>query len=432
MTSFKVLVFCAAFSFFTLPSKAQSATRSTLPQDQSQDPFAARTEARYPVPPKRVPPPDPFAPVSTKLNAKDFGAACDGQTDDTGAIQNMYNTAAIDMRKEGGGGVIYFPPSTGVCKVSTLYVPSMGYNQGWLTSIFDNGLLVTGTIFPGTDTAYIGRTSNFMEMSGSFIWGETAEWQKPKGAVPGPVVDLDGVSQVYFSGIAFANAGGDYTGDGALDVVHMHDNNGAGSVTVTFDHCSFIGNFVVDSSAPNVNAGFGLHLIDSTITNELELSNTYMVTVHGGYLGKVLMQNVGALGYIGDLEIDDTLSEGLTNGDFLTVDTSGGMVGDITLHRVSIADPVGTTYMVKHINNSSINWNVNVEFDQIPVGSAGTGLIDPSSAPQLFSVTCFGANCDTILNQAKSTLYDFAGKWPKGPFTVYGSEYLPSPFVQVH
>lgn len=423
-----MVILWAAFLLAVMPAQAQRSTRYTLPRGQSQPGFVTNIGPRNPVP-------NPLPPLnglpSATFNVKSFGAVCDGQTDDTTAIQNTYDAAAAAMYKPGGAGIVYFPPSSGYCKVSTLHIPSMGYSQGWLTSLFDNGLLVTGSIFPGNDTAFVGRTSNFMAMSGSFLWGPTAEWQKPKGAAPGPVLDLDGVSQVRFTGIAFANASGNLTGDQAADVVHMHDNNGAGSVTITFEQCSFLGNFVVDTSEPNIFGGFGLHIIDSTISNELELSNYGMVTVRGGYLRKVLMQNTGAVNS-GDLEIDDTLSEVLDNEDFLTVDTSGGAGSDITLHRVRIADAVGTAYMVKHINNSPVNWDVNVKFDQIPLGDTASGLIDPNSAPQSLSVICFGWNCADAVNQAKSALYVFQGMTPKGPMILYGSPYVPNPLTIVH
>jgi hypothetical protein len=363
------------------------------------------------------------------FNVKNFGAVCDGHTDDTAAIQSAYNAAAAAMAEPGGAGVVYFPPSSGYCVVSTLHIPSMGYSQGWLTSVFDNGLFVTDTVYPGRRDAFIGRTSSFAAMGNSFIWGPTAEWQKPKwpGVTSAPVLDLDGADEDYFDGIAFASAS---TGNESM-VVHMHDNNGAGSTDLSFKHCSIMGDFDVDPTTPQTLAGFGLHLEDTTISHDLNITNFGMITIRGGYVYKVTMTNTGAVN-MGDLEIDDTLSEGLTNEDFLTLDTSGGTISDVTLHRVRIADPAGTVYMLKHINDSGINWNPNVKFDQIPFNETGSGLIDPSSAPQLLSVVCIGSNCDRVLSQAKSTLYMFMGMPPKSPMILYGSSYIGNPLVITH
>lgn len=386
---------------------------------------APQRAVRYPTPPPEL---NPFAAVSTELNVKNFGAVCDGSTDDTVAIQNAYDAAATLLGKQGGAGIVYFPPSSGYCKVTTLHIPSMGYAQGWLTSVFDNGLYVTDTIYPGTNTAFIGRTSNFAGLGNIFLWGPTAEWQKPKepGITAAPVVDLEGVRQVYFEGMAFADASGL-----APMVVHVHTNDsGAGSNNLDFKRCSIMGDFDVDPSSPQETAGFGLHFEDTSMGN-LNIKNFGMITIRGGYLYKVTMANIGAPN-AGDLEMDDTLSEGLNNEDFLTVDTSGGTVSDITLHRVRIADPVGATYMVKHVNNTGINWNVNVKFDQIPFNETGSGLIDPASAQQLLSVVCIGWNCEQALNQAKSTLYVFEAMPPKGPMIVYGSQYVPNPLVVIH
>jgi Pectate lyase superfamily protein len=362
-----------------------------------------------------------------EVNVKNFGAVCDGSTDDTAAIQRAYDAAAAQMSMQGGAGIVYFPPSSGYCKVTTLNIPSMGFGQGWLTSVFDNGLFVLDSVHPGNNNAFIGRTSNFAGLGNVFLWGPTAEWQKPKdaGITEAPVVDLDGVSQVYFEGIAFTSST-----DSAPVAVHVHDNNGTGSVNLTFKRCSVIGDFDIDASTPQTVAGFGLHIEDTSMGN-LNIQNFGMITIRGGFLHKVTTTNAG-IPTAGDMEISDTLAEALTNEDFLTVDTTGGPVSDITLRRVSLADSVGTVYMLTHVNDSGINWVVNAEFDQIPFNQTGTGLIDPASAPSLLSVTCIGSNCDGVLSQAKQTLYMFEGMPPKGPMTVYGSQYVPNPLVVTH
>ncbi|HEV2304194.1 MAG TPA: hypothetical protein VGR93_01625 [Candidatus Acidoferrales bacterium] len=360
---------------------------------------------------------------------KNFGAVCDGKTDDTAAVQATYDAAAKAMYQQGGAGVVYFPPSTGYCVVTTLHIPSMGYSQGWLTSLFDNGLFVTNTIYPGNNTAFIGRTGNFAFWAPSFLWGPTAEWQKPKwgGPTSNPIVTLTGTHQVYFDGIAVA----DPLGIAPYLILMQNVDADGGDVTNTkFIHCSIMGNFGVIPFAPQTVVGFGLNFEDTTISGLLDIQNFGMMTYRGGYLYRAKISNVGNVNTT-DFEFNDVLSEGLDQ-DFLTVDTSGGTVTDIILHRVRIGDPVGKVYMVKHINNTGINWLVNVKFDQIPFNCTGSGLLDPASAPELFSVVCIGSNCNQVLGEAKNTLYMFIGMPPKSPMILYGSQYIGNPLEIVH
>lgn len=413
-----------------LPVKAQSISKSAVVQQRiTRDSFGVQQPARHPAAPTPAPPRavrDPFVAAITVLNVKNFGAVCDGKTDDTTAIQNAYTTAAADMSKAGGAGIVYFPPSLGYCTVSTLHLPNMDYSQGWLTSLFDNGLFVTGTIYPGSNNAFIGRTSNFAALGNVFLWGPTAEWQKSKsGSTDGPLVDLDGVSDVYFEGMALANASPLTT-----EAIHVHDNEGIGSVTLNFERCSIIGDFDVDSSAPQQAAGFGLHIRDTTM-GDIHVQNYGNITISDGYMRSMTMANDG-IPSNGDLEISNMLVEGLSNQDFLTVDTTDGPITDISISRVALSDSIGSVYMLKHVNNTGINWNVNAKISMTPEGNMGTGLIDPASAPQSLSVICEGSGCDTVLDQAKNALYVFEGMPPKSPMLLYGSQYVPNPIVQVH
>lgn len=350
-----------------------------------------------------------------QFNVKDFGAVGDGVTYDTAAIMNAYAAAAQAMNSPGGAGCVYFPPSSDFYRVKTLRTPSMGYGQGWLVSLFDNGLLVDSVI-PGNNNAFIGRTSNFRALGNVFLYGPTAEWQQPAHTDPGPLLDISGANQVYFEGMAFAAS--------QPIAVHVHDDNGNGSTSLIFKRCSIIGDVLFDSSTPTTVCGFTA-MFDACSMGNLSFQNFGDVTIRDSYLHKIMMKNAG-IPSNGNLSVDNCLTEALTNENFLTVDTSGGPVTDITLRRVGMADSVGTSYMLKHVNPvpGEPNWVVCVKFEMIPEGNMGAGLIDPSSAANLLSVICEGAGCQYVLEQAKSTLFDFVGKAPKGPLQVYGSRYL--------
>ena len=345
-----------------------------------------------------------------------FGAVGDGETLDDEPINAAYAEATRLMSTPGGAGFVYFPPSKGFYKVSTLRTPSMGFGQGPLVSVFCNGLYVD-KIQPGNNNAFVGWTSNFGGLSAPFSWGPSASWQQPKG-VSGPLLDMAGGDQITFEGIGFGLAG-----QAGQPAVHMHD--GQGCVNIVFRRCSVMGDFVADTADPKAVAGFGLRIEDCSL-GRMRFQNFGQITIRGSFLHSIVLKNAG-IASNGDLSVDDCLSEGLNNEDFLTVDTSGGTVNDITLRRVKLADTSGSVYLLKHVNNSGINWIVNVKIEMIPGGNLGSGFINPSSASNLLSVICEGANAGRVL-EAKQCLYDAMLKGPKEPLIVYGSHYLNPPF----
>jgi Pectate lyase superfamily protein len=357
------------------------------------------------------------------FNVKTFGAAvCDGSTDDTASIQKTIDAAAASVTHSGGSGIVYFPPSSGFCKVTVLWYPSMAGDQGWLVSLFDNGLYAN-TIHLGSNNAYIGRASSFGGMSGSFLYGPTAEWQQPKG-VDSPLVNISGISQVYVEGLDIQTQS-----SARSEVIHVHDYLGRGSVYLTFRRCA-VGasdgrglSLVVDSSSPTTIAGFGLKIEDSSLQLPISLTNFGQVTIEHSTLPKLSMTNLG-IASDGDLEINDVLSEGLRNDDFLTIKQSPGQVTDITLRRVKIADSVNS-YMVK---NSSVRTIATVLIEQTPLGNYGKGLVDPSSASARLALECIGNGCDkaSVVDQAGQALYAFQGFTSQGA-VVYGSRYVPNP-----
>lgn len=376
-------------------------------------------------------PTDPVATSATTFNVKNFGAVCDGKRDDTVAIQTAYDAAAQAMASSGGAGIVYFPPSTGFCVVGTLHTPSMGFGQGWLTTVFDNGLFIKGTFYPGNDNAFIGRTSNFGSMAGSFLWGPTAEWEKPhwSNVSDDAVVTLAGVREVYFEGINIADAAHELP-----LAISGHNSASILLTNINFKHCSIIGNIAISPDFPGALTGFGWKMQDTSVNGNMSAIDFGSINIDGGFLHKMFLANQGT-GEVASINIDGVVSEALTNEDFLTVDSSLGIVSDITLHAVSLADTVGSVYMLKNIEPNAlpgVHYNTNVKFDMIPLGNSGSGLIDPASTPQLISAFCNGYYCDTVLNQAKNTLYVYYGFTIKSGLIVYGSQFVPNPISMLH
>jgi hypothetical protein len=300
------------------------------------------------------------------------GAVCDGVTDDTSAVQKTINAAAAMLQAGGSPGPIYFPPSLHSCKVDTLTWPSV--NHGWLYSLFDNGLYAN-RIKVGTRNAYIGRTSNFQGLSGPFLFGPSAswvQWQKPTNL--DAFVDVNGVLEVYFEGLNIQQQ------HRTQPTVHVHDNNGIGSVNIGFIRCAVGGSaqpFVIDSSKRNIPAGFNLRILDSSISSTgngpaLSISNYGYVTVRGGYLTSAAIIGSPEIQLMDGYRFEDLLSENLKNYPWLTVDHGGS---NIILDSIRIADPVGTAYLVL---NKKTGTSLTIRNCGI---NDGQSLVDPASVP---------------------------------------------------
>ena len=350
------------------------------------------------------------------------GAKCDGVTDDTAAIQKTINAAAAAITRSGAnGGPIYFPPSSGFCKVTKITFPSM--NQGWLVSLFNNGVYAS-TIQVGSNNAYIGQTSSYAGLSGGFLDGPTSEWQQT-GSAGVPLVDIAGVTQVYFEGLNMQTQ----TSSGT-EVVHIHDVSSAGSTYLNFKRCvwgtsSGQGSaIVVDSSQSNIIAGFGLKISESSTALPISITNMGQVTIADSFIYKIKMTNSG-ISSDGDLELNNVLSEGLVNDDFLTINQASGQVSDITLRRVKMADATNS-YMIKNLSPKNFVTNVLVEMS--PLGNYGKGLVDPTSSNYLMAMTCIGNGCQASLSltPAWRAFYDFEGFTSQGKI-LYGSQYVPQP-----
>jgi len=365
------------------------------------------------------------APQLPTYNVKTYGgAACDGVTDDTAAIQKTISDAGNAMSSAGGAGPIYFPRSTGACLVHALTWPTM-LHQGWLVTIFDNAL-EADTLSLGGNNAYLGKTSSFLGDSGSFLVGPTAQWMQNKG-FSGPLVDISGRDQVSLDGLDIQGRRSD-----SGPTMHVHDNLGVGSVFITIKN-STVGSesgyaFSADSSGPSVVAGFGLLIENSSfsspLTPTMRFTNYGMVTIRGRFVSQGLsITNLGVPSD-GDFLVDGVLSESLANSDFLTLFPTNGPITDITLRRVVMADSPNS-WLIKQVSPN--NQLSNVKIEMIPQGAMSNGLIDPGSSPALLSVFCEGYGCSDVLGQSQPALYLYFGFPPRSPALFYGSKYVHNP-----
>jgi hypothetical protein len=339
----------------------------------------------------RIFPPEPLL-YNGDYNVKDFGAKGDGITDDTAFIMAAYAKAATDLaaNQHGGGGAVYFPPSSGCYKFSTLNLPSGG-GGGWIVSRFDNGLC-GNTIEAGNWNAFIGLSGNFQGLGSVFVFAPNTTWTNTTDQ-SAPLLDLKGVEAIYLEGINIECVS-------SSACIHIHDNAGTGTVWVTINK-SVVGNnssgsdILADASSASTVSGFGLRINQSSIPGPNTISLTNFGQVHLWQCftgsGSISMTNAG-IPSNGDLVFEDVLSEGLNRQDFAVV--GGNYVEDITFRDVKLADPVGTVYMFN--NQTTGNPYGPVRFDMAVSGNIGSGLMNPSGI--YANVSCQGAGCPSYTN----------------------------------
>jgi Pectate lyase superfamily protein len=318
-----------------------------------------------------------------------WGAHGDGVTDDTAAINAAYAQAASDLNATGtgGGGTVYFPHSTGCYKFSTINIPTG--THGWIVSVFDSGLC-GNTVVPGNQSAFIGHSGSFQGLSGSFLYAPSVSWTNPT-TQSAPLVDLNGVTQVYFEGI-------DLEGFSTTAVIHSHDNSGAGSTWEIFSKCVINNNssgaaYLADASSSSQVSGFGFRSEYSSWSGpaNLTFTNFNMITFEHSFIGgnsSVVVNNAGVPSD-GDVVFDDVLSEGLVGKDFAIA--TGTYVNDWTFRDTRVVDFTAPVYMFNNLSTNGLRGPVH--FDMNPVGAIGNGLMDPAGFyPQVY---CEGASAST-------------------------------------
>ena len=349
------------------------------------------------------------------------GAVGDGVTDDTAAIQRTINDAAQQMYSRGGAGVVYFPPSKDWYRVTDLHIPPMSYSQGWLTLLFDNGLLVEGSIYPTRGNAFIGRTSSYGAMGGSFVQGPFAEWQKDKYTkTPGPLVTMYGTSNIYFEGIGFADAGGGPT------TVWMHSaptnttynaGLGSGCVDTVFDRCLIIGRLLIDNDPPH-NSGFGLIMGRCAVNGKVEMHSYGGVAIRDSFIGQIVAHDSNGI------ILENILTESLNSQDFFewrkTVPGGGGT--DVSMTNVSVADSVNAYYFKLMNDVAGEVWTPSIK-----MVNCGGNPINPASNCNP-SVWAEGEYAYLIQTLTTPQLYCSLVWGPKSGLTIKGSPWLTTPF----
>jgi hypothetical protein len=337
-----------------------------------------------------------------------YNIVCDG-TNQTAMIQQTVNAAAAYLQAGHNPGPVIFSGES--CLLDDLAFPSV--NLGRLTFMFDTGLRANH-ISVGSNNAYIGRTSNFMGLSGPFSFGPSASWQqRPTGK--GPFVDFNGVVGVYIEGINIAVPYRSWPG------VHIHDNRGVGSVWLQFNRVSISSSsstaVVIDSSGPTVTSGFGWKCYNCSISVDgpgpaLSITNYGDIVYRDGFLGSVSLTNAG-IPYMADIKFDHVLSENLTKRDWLVA--AGGIL-DLVLDTIQIADSVGTVYLLKNATPNQLYVTVRNSG-----ANDGYSLVDPASVPNEITGIIESLGARATYKQAKQCFQWGKFESLQGPTILYGS-----------
>lgn len=359
------------------------------------------------------------------FDVKQHGALCDGATDDTLAIQATIDAAFASptMAK------VYFPGG-GMCKVTILRWPDSG-QRGWFVTNFDTGI-IANHIYLGNFNAFIGHTS-FFSFNTMFPQAPRASWIQVDH-LKEPFVEIAGKSNIFIEGIHIQGMSIGAAG------LYIHDNAGVGSTNIYLRDSSVGGRastsgqspaIKMDASGPTVVSGFSftaencnISATDPTVYS-LDATNYGMITIRGGYLGSIHYVNKGVPSG-GDVSIEDVLSESLTH-DFFFSEASPGIVSDITLKRIKIADFAAGVYMLKAVTTANQLTNVKIEMSQS--GATSSGLVDPLSTPTHLGLICEGAGCQDA--RIYPSLYFGQLTGPRGPTVFYGSKYQPNPMQVV-
>ena len=348
------------------------------------------------------------APETTDFNVvTQYGAICDGKTDDTEAVGKAVNAFLAKTASSGSSaGSIYFPPMAHPCLFNGSVLNQTYYGSGMKVHVA-NTLLASGPL----------TTSTWMEIkcepTASMGFIKSTPQFKPAGYIiaagNNAVLSISGnVQQDYFDGCAFLAQGANSTVS-PVQITSTAANGGNAPTFLTFINSAINSNNApipaIQFSVANKigNGGYNAALINSTIACPsgtlkcVQLDNFGIVRFERDAIfgGTVYVTNATGTDS-GHLVFDDVNSEGLKNQDFLMLDSSGGgAISGVKLNHVNLADTVGNVYVIGGRGTR----NDDIEIDQTATSNWGMGILDPSTPLNgLAGVTCFGHGCANIPN----------------------------------
>lgn len=207
---------------------------------------------------------------------QDYGAAGDGVTDDTSAL----NTALSTIFTTNGGGVLFFPPGSRYLVSGTISVPPFTFIQGSTDVTLNLGTLPTtlpriiasGSWAPGAST---GIVSFLSKTPGG--WGITAQSSGMMGvAIDGSANASSNLNGIFFQGPVYDTHLEDvYVVSAPHNGIHAVTQSESG-ITATFPYHQRWTRVTTNLAG---NTGFNLvNFTDSTFTNCLafaSVSNNY-------------------------------------------------------------------------------------------------------------------------------------------------------------
>jgi hypothetical protein len=297
-----------------------------------------------------------------EYNLKDYGAVCDGSTDDSSALQAAINAVGTK------GGVIYVPPSATKCVIGsavTLPVNGVGrrnYGVGAIRFLLDGGLKITRKIdWLDSQVTIQGRAG------GAHPWGgssSNAEIECALDAATSCIENTkDAVYGLNFENLTFSGVVKNYLDLGDIDGCHLTNlvtspDVARESVVLRGGIWVWIKDGALFGNGPTYGA-IGLYGrgTDNWLPNEIYIDGT--ILAHGGIHAYSDDQLAGG-GVITQVVINNVVSEDLSDEFFVASGTKAMSIEGISFDHVNMADPLVNAALLKFTGGASAT-NINVQ-----------------------------------------------------------------------